>query len=780
MPDNDRALNRCISVIVVGVCALCCVAIAVGIIFAVQSSNSSRPRLLITPSPTPSQAVSAFSAPLLQEHQKRSEPVKRSSILEQPMATFTTNVAIIGGGAGGIASAYFATEAFHRKGLSKNQMSVTLFEGEDTLGGNVKQVQLVTPTLYDGSFGRHLMADLGSDRLPLNTLGLTRRLLAQHNVSVFYTPFKNYFNARGHTAECAAPNVKASELFASMRAELGDEYMLTPEAIGRLSMAFIDRCTYAPEFTDSQMGAAFGDVFGQSGAKPATDLLPDAYNWLLAGLRSNISAAYDWSGATDKPITHPAQSRQTCTVGVDCVSDSIRSMSETSVMHTLTGIARSLGWAPDRALNYALAWYLVANEVGSGGSWIEDTGFATFLSNQLREYGHTNDVYGFPVGGSRQLLIKMMRTAEHKGARFITNEKVLTIDRLADNNPAGKFKLVTNKRVVMVRDVLIANMVPYYLFDGAMASGHSAHMGGGWPGASMTGNLIEKLRALPEIRQPVHQEVLKVIIQFEPGVRAWFRDLFTSDGQYSVRKFGIEGESCFASMEFIDVPQKSCTNEVIVGFKCHKCQVRFEALLREAKHNPATYEALLDLAQDEIRSAWPKHASAIPRPVKVVGAIFPAGRHMGGRKYDYISNAQVTKVATQPFAETPFALVGEAYQTDYQGWIEAAFQTAQNAVQRHIGALPGMDKATGAVFHHLTNLIVEINSTSISDASRTSVFALIPPLYASAQPTITLPNKYLLKNEFWWPHTSTETFVDDQKDYCKASSYGLGPFILTV
>jgi hypothetical protein len=785
----DRTTSRLISLCVVCICAFCCIGIFIGIYAAVRNSNDP-PRLMTTQGGGDSVSAIETERPESVQQQpvpivKRDE-VKRSISVFDKTPVFTTNVAIIGGGAGGIASAYFATDAFHRKGLSKAQMSVSLFEANEHLGGNVKQAELIAPTDYDGSFGRRLMADLASDRSPLNTLGLKRRLYSHLNVSVFYTPFKNYFNSRGHTAECEAPNVKATALFAKLLAEKGAAYMTSPEAIGRLSAAFINRCIYNAEFTDPEKGAVFGDVFGQGVTKPAQDILPDAYNWLLAGLkfqsfsdqwRLNGSTPYDWP-TPDVPITHPAQSEKSCKIGVDCVSDVVRALTPASVVHTLTGIAHSFGWEPERTLNYALAWYLVANEVSAGGSWIEDTGFATFLTNQLREYGHTNDIYGFPLGGDRQLLIKMIRAAEHKGARFFTSERVLSVDKVSETDGAGiKFKLTTNKRVVLVRDVLIGNLSPYYLFNGS-TSGHAAHSGT-WPGAAMSGSLIEKLRTMPEIRQPVHQEVLRIVIQFQPGVRAWFRDLFTPDGQYSVRKFGIEGDSCFATMEFVDVPYKSCTNEVVVGFKCHKCQVRFEALVHEAKHDVFVAESLLQLAWDEIRAAWPKHASAIPKPVRVLGASFPAGRHMGSRKYDFISNSQVAHAARQPFPGVPFAMVGEAYQTDYQGWMEAALLTAEAAVEQHIAVLPGMDKATKATFYHIYSIMPELNVTmGFSDASRTSSFAIIPPLYAAATPPIEVPSKYLLKNEFWWPHANVELFLDYKFDFCRADNYNLGSFVL--
>ena len=715
------------------------------------------------------------------------------------LTPISVKVAVVGGGAGGIASAYFATEAFHHKGISKNQMSVALFEETPHLGGNVKQVELARPGHYDGSFGTRLYGDLASDRSPLNTLGLKRRLYNHLNVSVFYTPFKNYVNSRGQSVECDAPNVKATALFAKLRAEHGDDYMMTPDAIAQLSSAFIERCLYAPEFTARKSGV-YGDVLGDiTRSRKADEILPNAYTWLLTGMqfesalyqwRTNTSA-YDWPYVEpNTTLEHPAHEGASCVLGVDCVSDRVFMPKPADVQHVLSGIARAFGWEPDKVLNYALAWYLVAHEVSAGGNWIEDTGFSSFLSNQLREYGHTNDVYGFPVGGDRQLLLKMIRKAESKGAHFYASEKVLSIDRLVGSSNVAKFRLVTNKHIVMVEDVLIANLPPYYLFGGGGTASenhphaHNHEVVPSSGGSGLTGNVVEKLRVMPEVQAPVVQDVLRVLIQFTPGVRAWFRDLMTDDGQYSVRKFGIEGDSCFASMEFVDVPHKACTNEVVVGFKCHKCQVRFEALLHQAKHGvngadqaDAT-EALMQLAWDELRAAWPRHASAIPRPIKVAGGLFVSGRHSGGRHHDYMSNGHVALTAQQPFPGVPFALVGEAYQNDYQGWMEAALLTAQNAVQLHVGALPGMEMSTNAIFYHIYSILREINTSAIADGSKSSVFALIPPLYAQASPPIEVPKEHLLDNEFWWPHATVHEFSDEAGDFCRAEAYGLGHFAL--
>ena len=154
------------------------------------------------------------------------------------------------------------------------------------------------------------------------------------------------------------------------------------------------------------------------------------------------------------------------------------------------------------------------------------------------------------------------------------------------------------------------------------------------------------------------------------------------------------------------------------------------------------------------------------------------GRYMGSRRYDYISNAHVTLTARQPLPGIPFALVGEAYQSDYQGWMEASLLTAQTAVLQHVAVLDGMDKATRSVFHHIYTVLPGTNSSQVSDASRTSSFAIIPPLYSGATPPIQLPSKFLLPNEFWWPRPSVDEFKDDSYDYCSASQYKLGQFVL--
>ena len=181
-----------------------------------------------------------------------------------PVETIDCDFVIVGAGPAGLATADDLSKALLADGTPRAQISICVVEARAEVGGNLRRVQVTQPAGYDGSFGQELYGQLGGQRINLLTMTEERRRFADLNITVFWSPFRNIVEGRGHRMTCKAPSAFTG----------ADAFSLT------------NFCTDDPVYIDSKTGAYGGGVGATASGNPSAD----AYKWILAG---NDAPAFD-------------------------------------------------------------------------------------------------------------------------------------------------------------------------------------------------------------------------------------------------------------------------------------------------------------------------------------------------------------------------------------------------------------------------------------------------------------------------------------------------------
>jgi len=669
--------------------------------------------------------------------------------------TLKFDYVVVGQGVGGIATEYFLAQALRDAGVDASEVSIGAFEARDAVGGNVRAVPLVEPANYDGSFGDVLYADQGPQRTTQLSLGMKRRMLAELNITMLYTPFKGEHNSRGLRLVCGDPTVRAL----AERAAAGDT--ASAPALSDLAFAYGSLCSQDEYYVGDVNSVDTAPFPGLHNPAVGTNDAPsdNAFFWLLDGAPFEIVAdepdlgtagasSYDFQeGGEGFESPNPMTGRVCRVADNDCPFQQIAAAGDDWPSH----IARQMAFAA-APLNYNYTKFMEHDNVGFLGDFRKQYGAASYTDWVLREWGTTNGINGYIPGGERRLALAMHRNATANGVRTFVDERVVRIDR----GPGSKYayRLVTTKRRVLVRKFLFLNLPPYYLFKEEAASGTR------WEGKRIGGKVIDELRAVRALQHPDPQETVRIMAQWPPGKRAWFWDLFDNvNGNHSYRQLGDTG--CFSRTEFIDTPYHRCTNHMVPVYTddaCERLWLGYAREMRETNDDARFAQRVVD----EMRSSFPDLADKIDAPVKVAFEYFPSAWHWGRRTRDDVSNAEVTRVAAAPLGPAePLAVVGEAYCTSFSGWEEGAFRTAKRALLTRVaGDVPQLTTRFNDLFDVFRD---KSTGFGVSDGSWTSNFAYTPPLYANPDP------EFMLANEYWWPYGPfTPGF-----NYCSAASYGL-------
>lgn len=695
---------------------------------------------------------------------------KKEPCAPKPVKSY--DYVVVGQGAGGIMTEYFLSQALKEVAPHK-KVSIAAFEANGDIGGVVRAAKLKKPAGYDNSFGTELYGDMGAQRTTQMTLGMKRRMVHELGLQMMYTPFKGEHNSRGLRKVCNDPTERA---FAE-RADTADDGS-TP-ALFDNAFIYGSLCLQDPFYVGNAADEGVPQVDGtpepvfpglHNLAVGNNDAPSDnAYGWLLEGAQFEVLA--------DEPdLTSP--------VNGDCYSFSCDNSTNPITGETCcnpgdrecpfevaykedvrTHVARQLSFnqAGYPVLNYNYSEFMMEDNVGFLGDYRRQFGARSYYDYQIREWGSTNGINGYIPGGERRFVRGMWNVARVNGLDTFLDEPVRKID-IVESGPY-KFRVETEKQVVLVRKHLFLNLPPFYLFP------RDATTKQPWPGRLLQGTLVDALRQVDELKHPDPQDVVRVLLQWEPGTPAWFWELFNDAGNHSYRQMGSTG--CFSRTEFIDTPYHRCTNHIVPVYTDDLCERIWLGHFEEWKltGDDAT---LTRRAVDEMKTSFPHLAHKIDDPVLVAFEKFPSAWHWGKRPYDNITNAEVTRKAADPLNGLAVSLVAEAYAVSWQGWMEAPARSSKRALLRHAAEVGGpLGAAITQRFTDLFNVFLDASAgNTVSDASSCSNFAYTPPLYYNPDPAL------MLSNERWWPYGPYDDPVrfPTPADYCKASKYNLQPF----
>ena len=535
---------------------------------------------------------------------------------QPPGGTLTIDYAIVGQGAGGLATGYWLSQALRNSGVPKSQVSVAAFEASSKVGGNIRAVKLQKPPNYDGSFGADLFGDMGAQRTTQMSLGMKRRLIKQLNITMFMTPFKNDIHLRGRRKVCNDPTDQALQALADYIADGGDP--TTSTGVGDLAFKYGDLCTYHDEFIDPECGAYIGlrPVADPTGND---DPSLNAYEYLLHNGEFKVAAdepdintgSYDfYTSEGFNPLTGVQ-----CAEGTTCPFDVASSKYDWK-----THVAKYLAHADGR-LNYNYSEFMEGDDVGFLGDYRKHYGARSYGDYQLREWANTNGVNGYLPGGERRIAQALLKKETDNGVQVFLNERVVSI---VTGTGSNKYVLKTSKnRVVNVRKFLFLNLPPYYLFEK-----NDIDPAVGWAGAELSGDVVNSLRNVPQLKHPDPQTVVRILAQWEPGKPAWFWQFLDNlNGNHSYRQYGDTG--CFSRTEFIDTPYHRCTNHIVPVYTDDKCKEIWLGYLEEAQRT-GNFVLLKQRVVDEMRASFPGVVH-IPTPVMVAIDYFPSAWHWGKR-----------------------------------------------------------------------------------------------------------------------------------------------------
>lgn len=688
---------------------------------------------------------------------------------------------IVGGGSGGIGAAYWLSDALKR---ANRPVSIAVIEKNDYLGGNVFDFDLVQPpsNRYDGSFGPKLRGGLGALRTTQLAMGLKRRLVSQLNLTMYFTPFRNYVNMRGVRRLCRDPIKKAFELAVpgtpgdfirynatSKQYEQQTAILAQPGDFVRNpsdAYAYGDFCNNLPPYVDADNddGSVFRG-FSTLGADARNRGPSDAaWRYVLHNV-PHLTGQSDmdrWNGwIFDYGGVHPFTD-VTCEDGI---STPACPYSRKNNLDWKTFLETELRTSSMIALNQNYSAFMLDDNVGFTGDF--DNGFSarSYLEYNLFEW-NTNSFNGYLKSGESELINALVNAAKARGVKFFTGERVKSVDKTSA--PGVRYMIATSKRTVRARKFALLNLPPFYLFD-RMDQDPIVE----YDGVDLGGGVINSLRSVREMKVPQPTRAIKIVAQWPPGKKAWWWDLLDNkNGNYSLRQYGTTG--CTSRIEFEDTPKHRCTNEVTVVYSDRQCRRKWQAYAEDAERT-GDYTTFGDVIVQEMKAAFPEVAHKITtRPVLIKFKLFNSAWHIGKMSYDDISSEQLATKSAAPLGSSErVGLIGEAYFTRRSGWIEGSLRSAKNLVTR-IASMDGfstrMSEVFDDLFDYFRDLDGEIGDSSAyrTDFAGPSAMGYIPPAYPVGDRDLT----QMEPNERWGPYGDYSN-PSYQQDSCRPSLYGI-------
>lgn len=672
-----------------------------------------------------------------------------SSSSELPESSY--DYVFVGGGIASIGGAFWLSDALQRCG---RPVSIAVIEKQNYLGGNVYDVPLVMPPAhrYDGSWGPQLRGGVGALRTTQLALGLKRRLQAQLNLTMYWSPFRNDVNMRGVRRVCADPIAKA------LAGDPTDVY------------AYGDFCNNDPPFVDpsNDASAVFKgfdsfDPFVLSDAGASGSV----YYYILQNvphltgepdMDANNNWVFNYGGL--HPIT-----------GELC-----EPTGPGSLPHCPYSRSSRRDWKTHIELEVRNDSMLALNQNVSKFMQLDNVGFTfdyenAFSARSLAEYNvyefNTNSFNAYMPNGESTLVNAMVAKAKSRGVQFFVDEHVLNIETA--QKPGALYDLKSNKRRIRVRKYMGLNLPRFYLFPN-MDEDPIVR----FDGNDLSGSIVDRLRMTREAQVPQNARALKVIVQYKPGERQWFWDLWDNvNGNYSYRQYGDSG--CTSRIEIVDTPFHRCTNHITVVYSDGLCRRKWQSYIELAERT-SDYAVLRQRIHEELAAAFPELAHKMTsQPVLIKGRMFNSAWHIGRVGYDDVGSEQLAIAAAEPLGPAEhLSLIGEAYFTRRSGWEEGALRSAKRMLER-IASIEGFEPSLAAVYDDLFDILRDkdggISDSSPYDSTGStagSSFGYMPVAFA-------IPHRdpdLMVSNEHWGPFGPYDT-EGYESDSCRPSLYGI-------
>lgn len=676
-----------------------------------------------------------------------------SSSSSDDLAESTYDYVFVGGGMASIAGAYWLSDALHR---CNRPVSIAVVEKQSYLGGNVYDVPLKMPpaSRYDGSWGPQLRGGIGALRTTQLALGLKRRLQAQLNLKMYWTPFRNDVNMRGVRRVCKDP-IDLAFNFASNGPE--DAY------------SYGDFCNGEPPFVDpaNDDDAVYKGfdkfdpfVFSENGASGSIWL------YLLQNVphitgEPDIDANDNWR--IDYGGLHPI-------TGVQC-----EPTGPGSLPHCPFARVAKRDWKTHQelevrdgtmpALNQNVSAFMRADNVGVFGDYENGYSARSLLEYNVFEWS-TNSFNAYMPNGESTLVNAMVAKAKMRGVQFFVDEHVLHIEKSSAASGA-LYDLGTSRRRVRVRKFLGLNLPRFYLFP-ERHDDPSVR----FDGADLSGSIVERLRMVREVQAPLNARSLKIIVQYEPGVRQWFWDKFDDvNGNYSYRQYGDTG--CTARIELVDTPFHRCANYITVVYSDAVCLRKWQTYIDIAEQT-ADYSILRLRMHEELMAAFPESAHKMTsQPVLVRYRLFDSAWTYTRTGFDDIGIDRIAEIAPEPLGPSErVSLIGEGYFIRRSGWIEGALRSAKRMLER-VASLEAFESSLEAVFDDLFDILRDkdggiCDSSPYDSLGNVSSFGYMPPAFPVGLRDLDL----MVPNEHWGPFGPYNVSGYDQ-DSCRPSRYGI-------
>lgn len=689
------------------------------------------------------------------------EPIVDRSDTDVPME-LTVEELIVGAGAAGLNIAAQLSQAKKETGTSKSRMSILQVEGSKVIGGKVRSVRGLEPPGYDKSFGKIRLALTTRRVLTLRGM-LTRNMHTQYNIPVFHSPYYNRLMLRGRNITCPNPTAKA---LATLEEYFGaNPYTNTRDDRAALAFAYSAGCGDHPDLVDAVSGA-FRNT--RPLADPSANPDPETafYEYLLHGgiLEYARYETHMQADAADFDMyttdgKHPLTGAQ-CTMGVDCPIDLAKKYRTdvASFVRKLLSYSNTTDF-DKRVGNPEYATLIKLLNTGFFGDHEKGFDIVSYIGYLLGEWVNTNSVAGYPIGGPIRLMKKLRKHSKQNGVKLLLNERVTTVNHAPSGSHGFKYVATTNKgRVIKVKNWIFFTGSSYYLF--AKPPEDSMER---WAGAHLSGDVIDALRAVPEMRAPRPQRVFKSVAQWAPGENAFFDYLLDKkDGNHTFRILSDGG--CFSRAEFVDTPFDQCTKAVTDAYSDSLCAPIWRLMLQRAidGHPEQLIRARVDSMQLMLGQ------TNIPPPKLMAAADIPDGWHWLTAFFGNFTNMQITLKAARPVPGLFVSWSGEAYHPDLNGWQDGAFSSGWFALFEAFPSSTPVGAKLRVLRHRLDMTAPEPGTGAVNSGSVFSRAGYQPPLFRNPD------SSYMSPNEYWWPYkyqNNTHTMHSSTRDWCKASKY---------
>lgn len=686
-----------------------------------------------------------------------------SSYTAKQGTVFKYDYVFVGGGIGSVSAAYWLSEALERAGKT---VSIAVFEKEDYLGGNFRDVELIPPGVNetDGTFPLPFKAGLGALRVSQLGNGLERREMARNNLTMYMTPFRNYVYIRGVPTLCAVPADAAAD-------DPTDPY------------GYGDFCNNQLPYVDynGTECAVFRGFSTLNAQAKGDDAATSSYHWLLQDTpyltgEADIDQFNNW--IFDYGGIQPYDPAETVCVG-DCPYTRVQGR-DWQTHHAIE--LRDISTDPlNPRLNHEFAIFQEIDGVGFHGDFQTANSARSESEYQLFEW-NTNSFNGYPIDGMSSLTNSMVAAAKARGVHFYTKEHVYKVS--TGNPQAGyRYELKTNKRIVHVCKFLGLNLPPYYLFPSQQDDPNLV-----FDGRFIRGDIIDQLRATRAMQQPKQARAFKLIIQYKPGKRHWFWNLWDqTNGTYSLRSYG--DSSTLVRLELVDTPFHRCAGFITAVYTDYQSQSKWKMLLAMAEESN-DYTLINKNVADEFATLFPDLEAEIRAedPVLTKGHLFNSAWHYGHVSRDDITSEDLSIAAQAPLGPSErLCMIGEAYFQRRSGWGEGAMRSAKRCIER-IGALfnipeiglptgPNNMPPSGTVFGDLFEILKNADGT-VSDSSwadsegfglgGVGTFGYMPV----AVPVDQRDPAQMVPNEKWGPWGPYDT-PGYEENACKPTQFGI-------